>query len=138
MPVLAERLVHLAPRLEAAMANNPDRKQSSRHANLVGSSVEILGHLLNIFIKEPKGSRVLVPPETKKALVPWLKKWEKYFGPNSVDPTLGSMCTRARCLLEGHVCQIIEADRLRKELKNWERCGKPGCGSTSNLKACAK
>ena len=138
MHVLAERLLHLAPRLEVAMANNPDRKQSSRHANLVGSSVEILGHLLNIFVKEPKGSRVLLPPETKRALIPCLKKWEKYFGPISVDPTLGRMCTRARSLLEGNVLETIEAIRLRKELKNWERCGKPGCQSTSNLKACAK
>jgi hypothetical protein len=138
MPVLAERLLHLAPRLEVEMTNNPDREQASIHADLAGSSVEILGNLLSIFIKEPKGSRILLPQETKKALIPCLKKWEKYFGANSVDPTLGLMCTRTRGLLEGNVFRTIEANQRRKVLKNWEQCGKPGCESTSKLKACGR
>jgi len=138
MPVLAERLVHLAPRLEVVMTNNPDREQASFYADLAGSSVEILRDLLNIFIKEPKGSRILLPQETKQALIPCLKKWEKHFGANSVDPTLGLMCVRTRGILEGNVFETVEANRLRKALKNWEHCGMPGCESTSKLKACAR
>lgn len=137
MPVLAERLLHLAPRLEVALTINPDREQASFYTNLAGSSVEILGDL-NIFIKEPKGSPILLPQETKKALIPCLKRWEKHFGANSADPTLGLMCMRTRSLLEGNVFQTMEANRLRKVLKNWEHCGKPRCESTSKLKACGR
>ncbi|KIM41152.1 hypothetical protein M413DRAFT_11328 [Hebeloma cylindrosporum] len=126
MPVLAERLIRVAPRLEVAMASNPDYEESAFFASLVGSSVEILGDLLNIFIKEPKGSPILLPQATKKALIPCLKKWEIIFSAASVDPTLGGMCRRTRNLLEGNALQISAANRLRKVLKNWEHCGNPG------------
>ena len=138
MPVLAERLLHLAPRLDAAITNNPDPEELLFLSSLAGSPLEILGDLLNIFIKEPIGSPLLLPQKMKEALIPCLRKWENHFGANSVDPTLEVMCRRTRSLLEGNPIQIKAEIHLRKVLKNWEHCGNPGCGSTSNLRACGR
>jgi hypothetical protein len=134
MLVLAERILHLAPRLELAMSNNPNRDQILGPSHLLGTSVELLGDLVIIFTK---GSRVILPQETKQALISCLKKWATYFGA-SVDPIPGLTCARTRCLLEENALQTIEANRIRKSFKNWEHCGKPGCESTSKLKACGR
>jgi hypothetical protein len=82
MPILAERLLNLAPRLDAAITNNPNPEALLFLSSLAGSPLEILGDLLNIFIKEPIGSPLLLPQKNEGGVevgeslvrIPWIRR----------------------------------------------------------------
>ena len=135
MRVLAQRLIELSPSWDRKMLHPPVDREPGYYESAAGTAIQLLSTLLAAFIKEPKESPILLSREMKVALLPWLKKWEKrYLG----REFLGRVCNRTRCQLEGNAEVKKDAKDVRKALKNWMICGKPGCESTSNLKACGR
>lgn len=135
MRVLGQRLVELGPSWDRKMLHPPMGREQGYYESAAGTAIQLLSTLLAAFIKEPKESPILLPKETKAALLPWLKKWEKrYLG----KEFLGMVCNRTRSQLEGNADMKKDAKDVRKVLKNWMVCGKPGCESTSSLKACGR
>ncbi|KIM48705.1 hypothetical protein M413DRAFT_84246 [Hebeloma cylindrosporum] len=133
--VLAQRLVELGPSWDRKMLNPPMGREPGYYESAAGTAIQLLSTLLAAFIKEPKESPILLSKETKVALLPWLKKWEKrYLG----KEFLGMVCNRTRNQLEGNAEMKKDAQDVRRALKNWMVCGKPGCESTSSLKACGR
>jgi len=135
MRVLAQRLVELSPSWDRKMLHPPVGREPGYYESAAGTAIQLLSTLLAAFIKEPKESPILLSRETKVALLPWLKKWEKrYLG----KEFLWRVCNRTRSQLEGNAEMKKDAKDVRKALKNWMVCGKPGCESTSSLKACGR
>jgi len=135
MRVLAQRLIELGPSWDRKMLHPPTDREPGYYESAAGTAIQLLSTLLAAFIKEPKESPILLSRETKAALLPWLKKWEKrYIG----KEFLGMVCNRTRIQLEGSVEIKKDAKDVRRALKNWMVCGKPGCESTSSLKTCGR
>ncbi|KDR73653.1 hypothetical protein GALMADRAFT_228099 [Galerina marginata CBS 339.88] len=134
MRVLAQRLVDIAPTWDRKMLNPPLDREPGYYESAAGTSIQLLSTLLAAFVKEGKDSPILLTPELKAKLLPWLKKWDQ----RHRREFLGVVCNRTRNLLEGQANLMRDAHQIRRMLKNWNSCGKPGCESTSNLKACGR
>jgi hypothetical protein len=135
MRVLAQRLIELGPSWDHKMLHPPTGREPGYYESAAGTAIQLLSTLMAAFIKEPKESPILLTKETKAALLPWLKKWEKrYIG----KEFLGMVCNRTRVQLEGNAEIRKDAKEVRRALKNWMICGKPGCESTSSLKTCGR
>ncbi|KAF8969649.1 hypothetical protein BDZ97DRAFT_1794477 [Flammula alnicola] len=134
MDVVAQRLVDVAPTWDRKMQDTPIDREEGYYQSAAGTSIQLLSTLLAAFIKEPKDSPVRISPQVKAAMMPWLNKWEQRYR----REFLGMVCNRTRSLLEGQENLTRDAQQIRRMLKNWNTCGKPGCESTSNLKACGR
>ncbi|KAJ3509300.1 hypothetical protein NLJ89_g5297 [Agrocybe chaxingu] len=132
MRAVAQRLVDLAPTWDRKMLNTPPDREPGYYESAAGTSIQMLSTLLAAFVKESADSPVRVTPQVKRALIPWLKKWEQ----RHRHEFLGMVCNRARGQLESRLKD--DEQQIRRMLKNWNVCGKPGCSKTSNLKACGK
>lgn len=134
MKEVAQRLLDLAPTWDRKMLNTPVDREPGYYESAAGTAIQMFSTLLAAFIKEPRDSPVRVSPEVKSALIPWLRKWER----RHHSEFLGRVSTRARNQLEQDQNLTEEAMGLRRLLKNWAVCGKPGCDSSADLKACSR
>jgi hypothetical protein len=134
--VLAERLLDRAPRWDRLMQNEPQIFAPHYHESIASSSVQLLSTLLAAFVKQ-RDQEAVVPRVTRDALLPWLQTWARRYSGRNASPTgLGEVCLWAQ--IPKVVDITREAKTFRKAGLGWETCAMPGCGKTSDNKACAK
>lgn len=134
MKIIAQRLIDNAPTWDHKMINPPMDREPGYYEACAGTAIQLFSTLLAAFIKEPKESPIRISAETEAELMPWLKKWEQ----RHRKEFLATVCNRARDLLDQKKSIVQHAQSVRRALKNWNECGKPGCDSTTELKACSR
>ncbi|PPQ63266.1 hypothetical protein CVT24_006791 [Panaeolus cyanescens] len=131
---ITQRLIDVAPSWDRKMLHTPIDREEGYYQSAAGTAIQLLSTLHAAFIKEPAGSPILLTPQLKKDVLPWLRKWES----RHRSEFLGQVCMRTRSQLLGHADMQRDARQIRRLLKNWEVCGNPGCEKNANLKACSR
>jgi hypothetical protein len=127
---LAQRLVQLGPRWERQIINPPSDKPDGYYSSAAGSTIQLLSTLCTAFIKE-SDQNIVIPQETKNALIPLLRRWARR------RDFLGTVSTRVLdILLSPSFC--VGVNNVRRQLKNWNICGMPNCIIKTDLKACGR
>ncbi|KAF9532219.1 hypothetical protein CPB83DRAFT_847449 [Crepidotus variabilis] len=134
LKTIAERVVELAPSWDKKMLNPPLDREPGYYESAAGTAIQMISTLSAAFVKESVDSPILIAQETKQALIVWLRKWER----RHASEFLGRVSERTRSQLERRDRLMQDANRIRRMLKNWDRCGYIGCNKDSDLKACAR
>lgn len=134
MQTIAERLVALGQSWDHKMMHPPPDREQGYYQSAASTPIQLLSTLLVIFVKEPRDSPHLIKPDTKTALISWLRIWER----RHAHEFLGRVSNRTLGQLRKEPQIMQDVMLMRRVLKNWDVCGMAGCNKTTDLKACSR
>jgi len=134
---ISERLVEVGPEFNKYMGNPALEEKFGRPPGYFESctetAVQVLSTILTFFAKEPDPTAT-IREETKNALKALLKGWIKQ-APGSF---LANVSERVWLALDGNPLFLRDANKFRKQMKNWDVCGLPMCEAATGLKVCGR